>query len=187
MIPYCRDPFTQLVKIDPFLLSKIVQQQLPESNDLWGKMVKPTLVFVPGFWEGPSVFSTITKVIESEYDYPTKTLSLASTGTAPPHPKTFLDDCKGVAAAIEQLADEDKEMVLVMHSAGSFTGSQAVKGIGVKKRKSEGKAGGVRKLVFLTGACFPEGTEHPNQPFFLYEVSTVDIRPLDSLVEAGKY
>lgn len=145
-------------------------------------MSKPTLVFVPGFWEGPQVFSAIVSNLESQHSYNTKTVPLASTGTAPPHAKTFTDDVRGVALMIEELADQGKELLLVMHSAGSFIGSQAVKGQGLAERKSKGECGGVVKLVFLAGACFPEGTEHPDQPFFKYEGDRMyPVSPLTTL------
>ena len=137
-------------------------------------MAKPTIIFVPGFWEGPTIFSAIASTLETKHGYPTKILSLASTGTAPPHAKTLTEDVDGIARGIEEVINKGKEVILVMHSAGGFIGSQAVRGTGSSERKAKGEVGGVNKLVFLAGGAFPEGTEHKNQQlFFDIQVSLI--------------
>ncbi len=133
-------------------------------------MTLPTLVLVPGFWEGPTVYNLIASTLSSAHSYPTATIPLASTGTAPPHAKTFTDDVAAVRTPLQELVASGKEIILVMHSAGAFIGSQAIEGLGAEARKAKGEEGGVRKLVYLTGALFPEGAEHPDQPFFEVKV-----------------
>lgn len=133
-------------------------------------MTLPTLVFVPGFWEGPTVYNDIASTLSTTHSYPTLIVPLASTGTCPPHAKTFTDDVAAVRTALEALLASGKEVILVMHSAGAFIGSQAIKDLSVYARTAKGEEGGVKKLVFLTGAPFPGDSEHPDQPFFEIEV-----------------
>lgn len=129
-----------------------------------------SIVFVPGFWEGPEVFSSVASTLES-LGYAVTIAKLVSTGTSSPGNPTFGDDVRGVRQAIEPLVDAEKEVVLVMHSAGGFIGSNAIKGLSVETRRKEGKNGGVRKLVFIAAALFPEEMAIPPMPFYEYDVS----------------
>lgn len=129
-------------------------------------MSVPTLIFIPGFWEGAAAFSKVVKILESEHSYPVKVIPLISTGTEAPNAKTFSDDVDAIRDVAAELANDGREMVFIMHSAGGFIGSQALAGLGLPRRKQRGEVGGVRKLVYLTGALLPEGSDHPPVPFF---------------------
>ena len=129
-------------------------------------MSKPTLVFIPGFWEGPTVFSDVIHILQTQHNYPTLVLPLISTGTNGPTAKTYTDDVASIRSAVQDLVDnQGKELLLMMHSAGAFTGSDAIKDLGLPFRTSHGLAGGVRKLVYLSGALLPEDSDHPPIPF----------------------
>lgn len=132
-------------------------------------MSKPTIVFVPGFWEGPSPFSAIATAL-SKHGYETVTAPLSSTGKPSPNNPSMYDDIAAIRAVIAPLVEDGKELLLVLHSAGGFLGSSAIKGLSVQERKAEGKPGGVCKLVFLAGAVFEEGFRHGPLPFFDYQV-----------------
>ncbi|KAL8992608.1 MAG: hypothetical protein Q9169_006973, partial [Polycauliona sp. 2 TL-2023] len=80
------------------------------------------------------------------------------------------DDIASIRAAIAPLVEhEEKDVLLVLHSAGAFLGSMAIEGLGVKERKEKGKNGGVKKIVFLAGAVWEEGFRHGPLPFFDYQ------------------
>lgn len=133
-------------------------------------MAKPTIVFVPGIWEGPSVFDGVSKTLQS-YGYSTAYAPLASTGHASPGNPTLLDDVQHIRSAIEPIVEEGKEIILVGHSAGGFLGSAAVKDLGLKKRAEDEKTGGVAKLIYLAAGLAPEGWRHPDVlPFFDIQV-----------------
>ena len=51
-------------------------------------------------------------------------------------------------------------------------GSNAIEGLSLKARQAKQLRGGVSKIVFLSGAVFPEGFKHAPLPFFTYDVST---------------
>lgn len=138
-------------------------------------MTKPTIAFVPGLWEGPSVFSHVSSLL-STYNYTSTTIPLQSTGHASPNNPNLKDDVKGIRGALIPLiegngSEEGKEIILVGHSAGAFLAANAVEGMGLETRKRDGKRGGVKRLVFLTGGIWPEGMMHPDLPFFEKVVS----------------
>lgn len=133
-------------------------------------MAKPTILFVPGLWEGPTVFSQVITSLSS-LGYPTQTAPLLSTGTRSPGNPSMKDDETFIRSVVQKLVeDEEKEIVMVMHSAGGFLGSGAIEGLGLKKRAEEGKKGGVRKLVFLCAGIAPVGHTHVDLPFMDFEV-----------------
>lgn len=127
---------------------------------------KPFLLFVPGFWEGPTVSSKVAEMLNSSYNYTTGGFILPSTGTEGANTKTFADDVEAVRSVVLRLVCADREVVLIMHSAGGFIGSEAIKDLGLAQRRQQGKIGGVKKLVFLAGALMPEGSEHQPHPLF---------------------
>ena len=129
-------------------------------------MSKPTLVFIPGFWEGPAVFSKVINILNTDNVFPTQTIPLASTGTDGPNAKTFSSDVHAIRDAVETLVNKRREILLVMHSAAGYIGSQAIKNLSLAKRQERGQAGGVKKLVYLCGALLPENSHHPPAPFY---------------------
>lgn len=129
-------------------------------------MSKPTLVFIPGLWEGAAAFSKIMHILTTQHNYPATVIPLSSTGTEGANAPTFSSDVAAIHDSVEKLANEGKEISFTMHSAGAFIGSNAIQGLALAHRKAEGKAGGVRKLVYLTGALLPEGYDHGQMPFF---------------------
>ena len=82
------------------------------------------------------------------------------------------DDIAAIRSTIADLVDQGKDVMLVLHSAGGFLGSNAAEGLDVQTRQKTGLKGGVAKIVFLTGAVFPEGFKHVPLPFFTYDVGS---------------
>lgn len=80
------------------------------------------------------------------------------------------DDIAAVRAIVEKLVDAEKEIILVLHSGGGFIGSNAIEGLGAKFREEKSLKGGVKKIVFLTGAVFPVGFTHGPLPSAVIEV-----------------
>ncbi|RDW64594.1 hypothetical protein BP6252_10245 [Coleophoma cylindrospora] len=129
-------------------------------------MAKPTIVFVPGLWEGPAVFEGVASVLET-HGYPTAYAPLASTGHASPGNPNMLDDMRCIRSAIKPLVSAGKEIVMVCHSVGGCLGSAAIKDLDKKSRSQSGAEGGVIQLVFLAAGLAPVGFRHPEtMPFF---------------------
>jgi pimeloyl-ACP methyl ester carboxylesterase len=119
---------------------------------------KPTLVFVPGAWHPPSCYDIIIKILSSPpYSYPCVAITTPTVGAEPPI-LTLQHDVDAIRAVTTVLADEGKEILLVMHSYGGLPGSQSCEGLSKTERERQGKKGGVIALVYIAAFVFPEGT-----------------------------
>ena len=74
-------------------------------------------------------------------DYP-------STGPNPTH-STFEPDVTKISFAIESVADQGKDIVVVVHSAAGIIAGSASKGHSRVDREAVGKNGGITHLVFV--------------------------------------
>lgn len=134
----------------------------------------PTIVFVPGFWEGPTVFEKSSSLLQSD-GFKTVTAVLPSTGTTSPGNPGTKDDIAAVRVIVEKLVTAEEDVILALHSGGGFIGSNAIEGLTAKARTEKGLKGGVTKIVFLTGVVFPEGFTHGPLPFAVVEVSDIQL------------
>ncbi|KAJ5594596.1 uncharacterized protein N7459_000804 [Penicillium hispanicum] len=130
----------------------------------------PTILFVPGFWEGPSVFAPIVALATAD-GFTAETAVLASTGSTSPGNPGMKDDIAAVREKIQHLVTRGDEVLLVLHSGGGFIGSEAMEALSKKERASHGERGGVIGIVFLSAAVFPEGYQHQPLPFAVVERS----------------
>lgn len=127
-------------------------------------MSLPTILIVPGLWEGPSAFEPLAAVLRKA-GYTVHTASLVSCGTVSPGNPSMKDDVHGIRKQLQSLVDTGDDVVLVLHSAGGFLGSEAMDGLDKSTRAAESKAGGVVKIIFLAAAVLPRGYEHQALPF----------------------
>lgn len=128
----------------------------------------PTFVCVPGAWNGPSCYEPLKSILEAE-NYECVTISLPSVGCKPVT-FDFTEDVDAVRRTIQKLADEGKDIILVLHSYGGMCGSQALEGLAKKERESQGLQDGVVRSMTPVPFCAPLGTEPkmldtPNQWF----------------------
>ncbi|KAL8702624.1 MAG: hypothetical protein Q9201_004202 [Fulgogasparrea decipioides] len=129
----------------------------------------PHILLIPGFWEGPSVYDAVLSSLQA-HNYSAQTIPLASTGRPSPNNPSMKDDVAFIRSVIAPVVEqEEKDVLLVLHSAAAFLGSMAIEGLDLKERAAMGKKGGVKKIVFLAGAVWPEGFKHGPLPFFDYQ------------------
>lgn len=118
---------------------------------------KPTFVLVPGAWHSPSHFSHLIARLH-EAGYPTVSLNLPSIDSEEPKK---IEAATDVAFVREEmllpLLEDEKDVVLVMHSYGGLPGGAAAKGLSKSERESQGLPGGVIGLVFLAAFLAREG------------------------------
>lgn len=119
---------------------------------------KPTIILIPGsFCSGALQWDpVIDKLHEAGYDAQSLELQTVSPPSTAP-PKTMLDDAAHIHGVIEALADNGKDVVVVMSSYGGIPATQAVKGLTQKERQEQGKKGGVRRLVYVSSLLINEG------------------------------
>ncbi|KAL5350920.1 hypothetical protein ACLOAV_004493 [Pseudogymnoascus australis] len=125
---------------------------------------KATILMVPGLWEGTIVFTQVSTLL-GFFGYTTEIASLPSTGSLSPDNPTMNDDILSIRAVISQLVQSNKKVLLVLHSAGGFLGSESMKGLSVKEREEAGFKGGVIGIVFLAAGLASVGSQHVKRPF----------------------
>ena len=118
-------------------------------------MSKPTIVFAPGAWHTPDCFDTLRKELGTR-GWTTEAVAYPSAGSEPPT-KGVPEDSAALRSVLERLAEEGKEIVLVVHSYGGIVGQNASQGLGYKQRKAEGKTGGIIEFVYLAAFVAPKG------------------------------
>ena len=67
------------------------------------------------------------------------------------------DDAAHIHGIIDALANDGKDVLVVMHSYGGIPGTQAVKNVTRKERKEQGKKGGVMGMVYVSSLLISEG------------------------------
>ena len=127
---------------------------------LFCSKMSPTILFVPGFWEGAAPFADVSARLQSK-GFQTEVALLPSTGTTSPGNPSMQDDIAAIRQKVSGLVDAGHEIIMVLHSGGSFLGSNAIEGL-----TTQGSRIGVSRMVFLAGAVFPEGFEHSPLPFY---------------------
>lgn len=95
-------------------------------------------MFVPGFWQGISVFDSVSTEPKPVHGYSIMAVPTVSTGTASSGNTTLKDDVCGIRSAIELPVRDEKEPLLVLHSARGVLGVQAMKGLSMKEQVAEG-------------------------------------------------
>ena len=119
--------------------------------------VKPSIVIVPGSFAPPSIYTFLNQKLTS-YGYETITISLPSVGTKDEASGVTLnDDALRIQETTERLADEGKDILLMMHSYGGVPGSESAKNLSKIERENEGKNGGIVKLLYMASIIAPEG------------------------------
>ncbi|KAF4443033.1 paf acetylhydrolase family [Fusarium acutatum] len=162
-----QDGTGMMLQIDDTTHQSFMDAPLLKSNS--NRAMAPTIFVVPGFYEGPMVFQPLANNF-NERGFKTVITTISSTGKTPTDSPTMDDDIANIAKDFVPVVDEAGEegVIAVMHSAGGFIGSGALKGLAFKARQDAGKAGGVKKIVFIAAGVAPEGFEQGPVPFFDY-------------------
>lgn len=94
----------------------------------------PTILFVPGFWEGSAPFSRVASLLRDQ-GYLSEIATLPSTGTVSPGNPSMKDDIAAIRSSVTNLVDLGQHVVLVLHSAAGFLGSNAIERLSLKPGK----------------------------------------------------
>lgn len=117
---------------------------------------KPVIVLVPGAWHSPDCFRLLTRELEAA-GYEIKASTHATVGAATPT-QDFWPDVENIQQVLKPLAEQGKDILLLVHSYGGVVGSQAVQGYLKSEREKAGKKGGVSHIYFCCAFALPEGT-----------------------------
>lgn len=137
--------------------------------------MSPSLFIVPGIWEGPEAFEPLRSSLAAQGLTRVHISSLRSTGTSSSADGKCIsmeDDMQAIAEDLARFVQQEapRQVVALLHSAGGFLGSQAIKDLTVASLSKLGKQGGVSGIIFLTAAIAPEGHEHSPKPFMEFSV-----------------
>lgn len=127
----------------------------PNDHDINMSSPNPTIVFAPGAWHTAGCFDVVRESLRSR-GWSTEAVNNPSVGAEPPT-KGLADDAERLRETLHRIAEEGKEIVLVVHSYGGLVGANAVEGLGYKQRQQQGKVGGVVMFVYLAAFVMPLG------------------------------
>ncbi|KAF2762212.1 alpha/beta-hydrolase [Pseudovirgaria hyperparasitica] len=113
-----------------------------------GNSSHPTFVFVPGALSPVAQYQHVVDLLRARH-FDATIVATPSVGFRPGPAATMFDDAAAISSVTQALANEGKHTILVMHSYGGVPGTQSVKGVSAKERKSDGKSGGVKRLVYV--------------------------------------
>lgn len=116
---------------------------------------QPVFVLAPGAWHTPDAYEIVQGKLQAQ-GFESHGVTYPSVGAEPPN-KGLFDDAAAVRAEIERHANQGRQIIVVGHSYGGLVIAEAVKGLGYKQRKAEGKAGGVTLVVYLAAFVTPKG------------------------------
>ena len=115
----------------------------------------PHIVLIPGGWHPPDYYDDLVAQLKS-HGHECHALHLPSIGKV--RTATVEDDRQYIQETTRKLADQGRDIVIVMHSYGGIPGTESVKRLAKKDRQAEGKQGGVTGLVYLSAFMLPEDT-----------------------------
>ncbi|KIX92919.1 uncharacterized protein Z520_11395 [Fonsecaea multimorphosa CBS 102226] len=116
---------------------------------------KPVIFILHGAWHGPAHFEPVKSRFEA-LGFTMLCPQQPSTGAVPPT-RTLYDDAAHVRAELEQLVEQGKEVLLVMHSYGGMVGTQAAAGLGKAERMKGAQKGGIVRLFYACAFLLPVG------------------------------
>lgn len=109
---------------------------------------KPTIVVVPGAWCRPGLYGPL-KFRLQQAGYKVHVVDLPSNGDPPSFASDWRPDIDLIASTVEACADQGETVVVVAHSAGGSSTTQAVQGLSLQDRQAAGKLGGISRLVYI--------------------------------------
>ncbi|QKX61748.1 uncharacterized protein TRUGW13939_08904 [Talaromyces rugulosus] len=121
-------------------------------------------VLVGGVSHTPVFFDALIKEL-SQHGYQSHAVSYPTVGRDTVG-TTQQDEVKAIQDAVARFVDdEQKDVILVMHSYGGWPGSRAVKGFDKESRTKEGKKHGIVELVFLAAFLLPDNAPMANYSY----------------------
>ncbi|KAE8309980.1 alpha/beta-hydrolase [Aspergillus transmontanensis] len=121
---------------------------------------RPNIVLVQGSFQTPLVYDDLlTRLRDLGYSVILPPLPSGSDVHHDDFPiRTLTDDALAVTKVVEQLVEDGKTVVLVMHSYGGIVGSEAIpESLSYRARQTRGQKGGVIHLFYYTAFLLDKG------------------------------
>lgn len=110
---------------------------------------KPSICIVHGAWHHPAYYQSLVDALQ-KLGHETICPRLPSCSDGVSYENCFAEDVNCIRRNVTELIDAGKEVVVLMHSDGGVVGTEALHGLGLEKNKAVGKAGGVKRMVYLS-------------------------------------
>lgn len=110
---------------------------------------KPSICIVHGAWHHPAYYQPLVDALQ-KLGHETICPRLPSCSDGFSYKNSFADDVSCIRRNVTELIEAGKEVVVVMHSYGGVVGTEALFELGWEHRKAEGKAGGVKRMIYMT-------------------------------------
>jgi pimeloyl-ACP methyl ester carboxylesterase len=109
---------------------------------------KPTILITHGAWHHPAYFSSVIDLLKAQgYKVVCPHLPTCNNDDTPT--KTLDDDVALIRSTASSLADEEQEIVALMHSYGGVVGTDALYGLSTTERAKSGLKGGLKRLLYM--------------------------------------
>ncbi|KAL4798902.1 Alpha/beta hydrolase fold-1 [Aspergillus venezuelensis] len=119
-------------------------------------MEKPVFVFVPGAWHTAETFNRLRHLMAAQ-GLDSVAITTPSVGASPPV-KGLHADIIHTRAVLQELVDNGRQVVVVMHSYGGAVGGSAIAGLGYAQRAKAGRRGGIIMAVWMAAFVVPKET-----------------------------
>ncbi|KAF3764321.1 alpha/beta-hydrolase [Cryphonectria parasitica EP155] len=116
----------------------------------------PTLVIIGGAFHTPESYEKLTIALRS-CGYKVHVPRLPTCNEARPPNADMTDDTNLVHKYVDSLVSAGRTVVAIGHSYGAQVMTNALCGLGLETRSSQGLKGGVSALVYMIGYALPEG------------------------------
>lgn len=117
---------------------------------------KPTIVIVGGAFHTPESYGKLKAVLEGA-GYEVQVPRLPSCNEARPPNADLTHDTEHIRSHVERLVNEGHRAVVIAHSYGGQVCSNALTGLGLEARSSQGLKGSVVSLIYMAGYALVEG------------------------------
>ncbi|KAF2731454.1 alpha/beta-hydrolase [Polyplosphaeria fusca] len=119
---------------------------------------KPTFLLIHGAWHTPHCWTRLTPLLTAA-GHQVLAPQMPTSGSVPPV-RTWDADITTICDAVRSLAQQGRDIVVVLHSNAGITGSTALHGFDKASCAAQGWSGGVVRIVYVAAFMVPEGFRH---------------------------
>ncbi|KAF1851452.1 alpha/beta-hydrolase [Cucurbitaria berberidis CBS 394.84] len=117
---------------------------------------KKTILFIGGGWHPPKSYRKLAAALEA-LGFDVHVPAHPTMNESRPPNADLSTDTANIRSYAEDLLQDGREVIALMHSYGGQVGTNALHGLGITDRAKSGLTGGVSNLIYLAACAVPEG------------------------------
>lgn len=117
---------------------------------------KQTILIIGGGWHTPRSYGKLTALLE-QHGFDVHVPLHPSMNQSRPPNADLETDTAHIRSYVEELLQDGRHIIVVMHSYGGQVGTNALHGFGFEERAAKGLRGGILNLIYMTACALPEG------------------------------